>query len=290
MLMAGTKKPPCCGQAARGLTKKPDGIHPAISQGAAQGGLPDWETCHDCRYIKAVRTQAEIRKHCPVVCTMDGERIRQADPACGNFRQSGTGEPIPDATFPLTRGGYSFKVKSPNCDSHTWRLVPTPIGAKVHAATARNAHIGRVDIGGAQRPYVREATAAYHRPGSVVCPAFPFKPLNCEVSMNTQTPDPITLPAFRVNGADIIPADGVMALHDAFMALHALEQYIGGGDEATLDAALPVHDRYGLAYVLRLIGADVQARALNKLLLLNSETVQKLLDDEAQDKGADHGE
>ena len=41
------------------------------------------------------------------------------------------------------------------------------------SVTASNARNGLVDIGGVQRPYVREATAAYLGPGSVD-PAFLF--------------------------------------------------------------------------------------------------------------------
>ena len=69
----------------------------------------------------------------------------------------------------LTSGWEGVNVKSPNVDSHIWRLAPFA-GAKVHTS-ASNAHDGRAIYWQGKRPYVRKATAAYRQPGSVD-PAF----------------------------------------------------------------------------------------------------------------------
>ncbi len=278
--MAGKQKPPCCGQAARGLGKKRDVNNPAITSGAAQ---VHGRKCLYCRHYDCA----------DLLCYQWRALTLPENPAQDCYERKYRVPGKKGLTETANRR-HSFKrdqnplVKACHCLEHGFfHGVHAPEKHGVFTAIIGREWANIIPFG------------EYARRSQAVLDSRPFlRPMaamktqkTCEATMQKTSPtitaDPISLPAFRVNGADIIPSDGMDAIYDAFFALHALEQFLGGGD-TTLGDPLPVNDRYGIAYILRLIGADVQARALDRLLVLNASTVRKLLEDEQTAKGAPH--
>ncbi len=106
-------------------------------------------------------------------------------------------------------------------------------------------------------------------------------------TFTTATVDPVSIPAFRVKDANILPVDGVNALFDGVMALRVLSAYIGG-DNVTLDEPMPVECRYGCAHMINLLCNDMQIRALDAVRQCSSNALQAMLDAEAKGAGHDH--
>ena len=128
--------------------------------------------CFDCRYVGARRRRQSVVKRRAFLCRLTGEdtlptsicSFFQAgnemphgcrEGGAGLWEKSGQGEDATNdnttqdknSTFSLagkkvlTPGADGVNVKSPNVDSHIWRLAPFA-GAKVHTS-ASNAHDGR---------------------------------------------------------------------------------------------------------------------------------------------------
>lgn len=216
MRLAGKQKPPCCGQAARGLGKKRDVNNPAISHGAAQAGLPAMPVCHDCRFIKPVRATEKIRKQCPVVCSLTGEAIKQDDPACGHFQQGGTGhDHRPETRFCLTEYARSCMVKVPNQSRRSQCLTRAPHGEKVGSFCFRCRKIFNEisPYRRERRSAWRERAAALIEPGSLRSRLFLcLKPLNQSggVMPNTSTFNIATADPLLCNDMQLRTLDAVM--------------------------------------------------------------------------------
>ncbi len=168
-MMAGKRTAHGCGAAARGLCKKRDGNENAMPGTAAQGGLPAMPVCHDCRFIKPVRATEKIRKQCPVACSLTGEAIKQDDPACGHFQQSGTGhDHRPETRFCLTEHACSCMVEIPNYARPSRGLTPSPKGENIGFFRFCRNILQEISLyRRGHRSAWRERAAALHKPGSL---------------------------------------------------------------------------------------------------------------------------
>ncbi len=97
---------------------------------------------------------------------------------------------------------------------------------------------------------------------------------------NNLKSSPVTLPAFRVNGAEILSRKGSIAITSTVAALYALSELL----DAHSNGIKPFDNTYGLATLIKCVAGNL-AGAEDELMPLEAANLHALLDAE-QAKGA----
>ena len=94
--------------------------------------------------------------------------------------------------------------------------------------------------------------------------------------MEAQAERKAILPYFNVDHVDIMPSEGSKALGNSLNALICLSELLEGHSDSK-DNGLDSGSVYGLAYLLRLIFANLNDKAYGSLMPLNSGNVTAYL-------------
>ena len=98
--------------------------------------------------------------------------------------------------------------------------------------------------------------------------------------MSNLNSSPVTIPAFHVNGAEILTRKGSIALTGTVSALYALAELLG----AHSNGIKPFENVYGISVIVKSLAANL-ASAEDAILPLEAANLHALLDAE-QAKGA----
>lgn len=101
------------------------------------------------------------------------------------------------------------------------------------------------------------------------------------------TPSPFTLPEFSTYDS-IIPAASCMTLANAISALKLLAHFVDSETDSNLTKADASRDEMlaGMAHLIKLLAGNLETECFDRLLTLDSMTLQRQLDDAQKKQGA----